>query len=598
MKKNRIFSHLKGYKFNILVGPVFKMLEAVFELLVPLVMVDIIDNGINQNLGVNYILLRCGLLVLFALVGYGCSLICQYLASVCAEGFSKKLRDDIFNHILSLDNQTLESISSESLVTRINNDVTVLQNGVSNFIRLITRAPFLVIGATVLSFTINVKLSLIFVVTAPLLFLVIYLILLKTVPLQRKVQKNLDILGQSLAENIRGVRIIRAYNNQGEEGEKLENSANNLKKSAYKVGIFSAILNPITRVIINLAIVVLLYFSGGMVANGEITQGEVVALVNYMLQISIALEVVVTLVILYTKFFASYKRIKEVFSLENSMNYGDLGVQNTIVNTPKTATKNEIKGKNNNKNSHYPIVDIEHIDFNYKNANKFIVDLSLELDYGEFIGIIGATGSGKSTLCKLMNRSLDASSGKILLCGNDIKAYSENVVNEIVSFSAQKAVLFSGTIRENLTFRDKNASDEELYNALQIADAYDFVMKKGGLDAIVQERGSNFSGGERQRLIIARALIGDSKILIFDDSTSALDYQTEAKVINNIKRYKKGTCIILVSLRVNTLSKCDKIIVVDHGKIVGQGTHKELMNDCQPYIELYNSQNSMEVSYE
>lgn len=592
--KNRIFSHLKGYKFNIFVGPVFKMLEAVFELLVPLVMVDIIDNGINQNLGVNYILLRCGLLVLFALVGYGCSLICQYLASVCAEGFSKKLRDDLFTHILSLDNQTLESMSSASLVTRINNDVTVLQNGVSNFIRLITRAPFLVIGATILSFTINVKLSLIFVVTAPILFLVIYLILLKTVPLQKKVQKNLDITGQALAENIRGVRIIRAYNNQDAEGEKLEFSANNIKKSAYRVGIFSALLNPITRVIINLAIVVLLYFSGGMVADGEITQGEVVALVNYMLQISLALEVVVTLVILYTKFFASYKRINEVFALKNSMEYGDLEIENNSENVLIGAKEN------NDNNDHYPnsIIDMEHIDFNYKNANAFIVDLSLKLKYGEFIGIIGATGSGKSTLCKLMNRSLDASSGKVALCGNDIKSYSENVVNEIVSFSAQKAVLFSGTIRENLTFRDKNASDEELYNALKIADAYDFVMKKGGLNAIVQERGSNFSGGERQRLIIARALVGDSKVLIFDDSTSALDYQTEMKVLNNIKMCKKEACIVLVSLRVNTLSKCDKIIVVDHGQIVGQGTHNELMRDCQPYIELYNSQNSMEVSYE
>lgn len=574
---NKIWCNLKNYKLHIILGPIFKMLEAMFELFVPIVMADIIDNGINgETGGVEYILIRCGVLVALAFIGFGCSITCQYLASRCSEGFAMLVRRDMFQHIARLSQSDIDRFGTSSLVVRLNNDVATLENGVVMSIRLLTRSPFLVIGSTVMAFIIDWKIAIIFVVIIPLLFLAFYLVLSHTIPMYGKVQAKLDKTGSMMRDSVAGVKVVRAFGREQAEEEKFNVAVDDLQDNAIKVGKISAILNPATLVIINLAIVVTLYFSGKMVNIGQLTTGEVVALVNYLIQISVALEMLVKLILSYTKAFASYKRIKEVLYTEPSLTNGD-----------KTANDIDIDK---------PIISFDNVCFGYQNAGVFAENYDFDINAGEFVGIIGATGSGKTTILRMLNRSYDVLSGKVAIGGVNIKEFKAGEIAKLISVCSQKAVLFSGSIRENLKFRNENATDEELYEALHLADAYDFVMAGNGLDSHVAKGGSNYSGGQRQRLSIARALVGDSKILVFDDSTSALDFATEATVLSNIKKSRPNQAKILISLRANSIKNADKIIVLDHGKIVGIGTHSELIESCSEYAEIYYSQNDEEVA--
>ena len=571
----RLAIHLKNYKAHLIWGPFFKLLEAIFELVVPLVMAQVIDEGINQNAGVGYILSRGALILALGIIGLCCALICQYVASKCSQGYGTLLRNDLFSHVNKLSYKELDKFGAATLVNRLTADVNQLQNMVAMMIRLFIRAPFLVIGAAVMAMIINLKLALVFLAAAPLIAFVLYIIMSRTIPHYKTVQKKLDTVTGITRENLAGVRVVRAFANQGYERARFRTAAEDLTRTSNTVGAISALLNPLTFAIINVAILAILWFGGGIVDSGEMTQGEIIAFVNYMTQISLALVVVANMVILITKSSASASRVLEVLETEPSVT--DEGNEEVI------------------PDDNAPAVRFDNVYFGYVEGAYALDGLSVDINKGETVGVIGGTGSGKSTLVNLLGRFYDVSEGSVKLFGTDVRKYPLEQLRTTIAYVPQKAVLASGTIRSNMQWAKKDATDEEIWRALEIAQAADFVRaKKKGLDEVVERDGRNFSGGQRQRLTIARALVGSPKILVLDDSSSALDFATDYALRKAIARSKGDTTVFWVSQRATSIKNADKIIVLDEGEVKGIGTHKELFDTCDVYREICLSQVSKE----
>lgn len=567
---------LKQFKREVLIGPVFKLTEAVFELIVPLVMAQIIDVGIaNGDRG--YVLRMGGVMVLLGLVGLGCALICQYCAARASQGFGTVLRSEMFRHINTLSHGEIDQIGTPSLITRITNDVNQLQLAVAMLIRLVVRAPFLVIGATVMALLLDWKLACIFFVAAPLMALVLYLVMSRSIPFYRIIQKKLDRISLITRENLSGVRVIRAFSRQEKEKERFAQASEDQMSTSIAVGRISALLNPLTSAIINLAIAAVIWFGGFRVDAGGMTQGEVIAFVNYLNQILLAMIVVANLVVIFTKAAASATRVDEVLELHPS-----------IVNRVSRPAQ-EVEGS--------PEIAFDAVSFAYPDAGAYsLSDISFTVARGQTLGIIGGTGCGKSTLVNLIPRFYEVSQGSIKVDGVDVRDYPMEQLRGKVGIVPQRAVLFSGTLRQNMQWRKQDATDEEIWQALETAQAASFVRKMpDGLDSVILQGGKNLSGGQKQRLTIARALVGEPEILILDDSASALDFATDAALRRAIAKFSAGRgnrmTTIIVSQRANTVRYADQIVVLDDGKAAGIGTHEQLLESCQIYREIYWSQN-------
>lgn len=567
---------LKQFKREVLIGPVFKLTEAVFELIVPLVMAQIIDVGIaNGDRG--YVLRMGGVMVLLGLVGLGCALICQYCAARASQGFGTVLRSEMFRHINTLSHGEIDQIGTPSLITRITNDVNQLQLAVAMLIRLVVRAPFLVIGATVMALLLDWKLACIFFVAAPLMALVLYLVMSRSIPFYRIIQKKLDRISLITRENLSGVRVIRAFSRQEKEKERFAQASEDQMTTSITVGRISALLNPLTSAIINLAIAAVIWFGGFRVDAGGMTQGEVIAFVNYLNQILLAMIVVANLVVIFTKAAASATRVDEVLELHPS-----------IVNRVSRPAQ-EVEGS--------PEIAFDAVSFAYPDAGAYsLSDISFTIARGQTLGIIGGTGCGKSTLVNLIPRFYEVSQGSIKVDGVDVRDYPMEQLRGKVGIVPQRAVLFSGTLRQNMQWRKQDATDEEIWQALETAQAASFVRKMpDGLDSVILQGGKNLSGGQKQRLTIARALVGEPEILILDDSASALDFATDAALRRAIAKFsaERGNRMttIIVSQRANTVRYADQIVVLDDGKAAGIGTHEQLLESCQTYREIYWSQN-------
>lgn len=572
MKKLLVF--LKDYKKESILGPLFKLLEASFELLVPLVMAAIIDVGIAGG-DKGYVMKMCGVLVLLALIGLVCSLTAQFFAAKAAVGFAAKLRHALFSHIQGFSFSELDEVGSATLITRMTSDVNQVQSGVNLVLRLFLRSPFIVFGAMIMAFTIDVKAAMIFVVTIPALAVVVFGIMLISIPLFKKVQAGLDEVLRITRENLTGVRVIRAFHKEEEEEEHFREKNTFLTGLQLHVGKISALMNPLTYVLINLGLVALIWTGSLRVHTGAITQGEVVALVNYMSQILVELVKLANLIITVTKAVACGNRIESVLEMNSTMEDGT-----------------EERGKDA---AEY-LVDFENVSMRYQGGGAEAVSgITLRVKPGETIGIIGGTGAGKSTAVNLIPRFYDISGGSLRVNGRDVREYELKSLRDMIGIVPQKAVLFSGTIRENMQWGKSEATDEEIYEALEIAQAKDFVEEKDGkLDARIDQGGKNLSGGQRQRLTIARALIKKPKILILDDSASALDYATDANLRRAIRNMKDSPTVFLVSQRAASILHADQILVLDDGEAVGLGTHEELLQKCEVYQEIYYSQFSKE----
>ncbi|WMJ89475.1 ABC transporter ATP-binding protein [Anaerocolumna sp. MB42-C2] len=573
----KLLKYLKDYKKESIIAPLFKMLEATFELFVPLVMASIIDTGIRNN-NVPYIFRMGGILLLLGVIGLICSLTAQYYAAKAGVGFGTELRNHMFRHINQLSFAELDSIGTSTLITRITSDINQAQAGVNLVLRLFLRAPYIVAGALIMAFTINVKIALIFLVAVPVLAVIIYGIMLFSIPMYKKVQKKLDLVLKLTRENLVGVRVIKAFCRQRDNMREFDTATDDLMNMQLLVGKVSALLNPVTYVIVNAAIIAIVWYGGIKVDTGTITQGEVIALVNYMTQILLALIALSNLIISFTKAMASASRINEV-----------LGETPSIIETENSRI--EKKEENTVCPSAFK-VQMKGVHFTYKDAKEeSITDLSFSVKAGETIGIIGGTGSGKSTLINLLPRFMDVSAGEILLDGKNVKDYPLKILREKCGVVPQKAVLFKGTIRENIKWGKKDATDEEIYKALEIAQAREFVdSKQEGLETMVLQGGQNLSGGQRQRLTIARALVRKPEILILDDSSSALDFATDAKLRKALAKDTQKTTVFLVSQRATSIRHADKIIVLEDGNMAGYGTHEELLLHCEVYAEICKSQ--------
>lgn len=570
----KIARFLKDFKKQIIIGPIFKLTEAVFELIVPLVMAKIIDVGV-KNGDVGYVLKMGGVLILLGVVGLGCSLTCQYNAAKASQGFGTVVRNELFAHINTLSYKELDKFGTPALITRMTNDVNQLQLAVAMLIRLVIRAPFLVVGAAVMALSIDLKLGSIFVIATPFIVLTLYLVMTNSIPLYKKVQERLDKISLITRENLVGARVIRAFSNQEAEYDRFRGTTDGLKDSAVKVGKLSVLLHPLTLVIMNIAIIAIVWFGGYRVYDGALTQGEIIALVNYMNQILLALVVVANLVVIFTKASASAKRINEIFDDEPSVKEGEISSVSAEADVPE--------------------IEFKDVSFSFGTGEKAVDNLSVRIMRGETVGIIGGTGSGKSTVVNLLSRFYDPTEGEILINGKNVKALSFGYLRKLIGIVPQRAVLFSGTIRDNMKWGNENATDEEIIEALKIAQAYEFVEKlPEGLSAPVMQGGKNFSGGQRQRLTIARALIVNPEILILDDSASALDFATDSKLRKAIKQNTKNMTVIMISQRATTIKNADKIIVLDEGEVAGIGKHAELFDNCDVYREICLSQISKE----
>lgn len=577
-----LLKYIKDYKKESILAPLFKMLEASFELMVPLVMASIIDRGIAYNDTAQII--KMGLiLVLLAAVGLVSAVTAQYFSAKAAVGFATKLRSALFAHIQSLSYTELDTIGTSTLITRMTSDVNQLQNGVNLTLRLLLRSPFIVFGAMIMAFTVDVKAALIFVVAIPLLSIVVFGIMIASIPLYKKVQAALDkILGRT-RENLAGARVIRAFCNEESETADFEQENELLLNTQVFVGKISAAMNPVTYIIINIALVVLLWTGAVRVDNGVITQGAVVALVNYMSQILVELVKMANLIIQLTKALASAKRVESIFAITSSMESGTL----------KTNDIRGISGENNQeKDDEYVAVSFDHVCLTYSGGgDESLTDIDFVVNKGETVGIIGGTGSGKTSVVNLIPRFYDATKGTVRIKGREIRDYEIETLRNTIGVVPQKAVLFKGTIRENLLWGNENASDEDIENALRISQAKEFVdTKEGRLDFMIAQGGKNLSGGQKQRLTIARAIVRKPQILILDDSASALDFATDAKLRAAIKGMENDMTVIIVSQRASSIQYADKIIVMDDGAVAGIGTHEELLADNQIYQEIYYSQ--------
>ncbi|MCH5251290.1 MAG: ABC transporter ATP-binding protein [Lachnospiraceae bacterium] len=572
MKKLLVF--LKDYKKETVLAPLFKMLEAGFELFVPLVMAVIIDRGIDGS-DIALVLRMGGILVALGAIGLICSITAQYFAAKAAVGFSTQLKHALFEHIQGFSFTEMDRIGTSTMITRMTSDVNQLQNGVNMVLRLFLRSPFIVFGAMIMAFTIDVKAALVFVVTIPLLSVVVFGIMMITMPLYKEVQAGLDnILGRT-RENLTGVRVIRAFHKEKEETKSFEQSNNELTDMQLFVGKISALTNPVTYIIVNVATVVLIYAGAVRVDIGYITQGEVVALVNYMSQILVELVKLANLIIIITKALASANRIEGIFEISSSMEW--------------------ISGNVRDDGSSWA-VEFNKVSLTYHEAgDESLSDIDFRVKPGETVGIIGGTGSGKTSLVHLIPRFYDATKGNVIIDGRNVKDYSMEELREKVGIVMQKAVLFQGTIRDNLSWGKADATTEEMEKALEISQAKEFVdSKPQGLDEYIAQGGKNLSGGQRQRLTIARAVVKQPDILILDDSASALDYATDAKLRKSIREMSedgnKKTTVFIVSQRTSSIQHADKIVVLDDGKVVGIGRHEELLENCEVYKEIFYSQ--------
>jgi len=569
MKKLLIY--LKDYKKETVLAPLFKLLEASFELMVPLVVAAIVDKGIGQE-NLSYVYKMGGIMVLLGIVGLAASVSAQFFAAKAAVGFAAKLRSALFGHIQSLSYTEIDTVGTSTLITRLTSDVNQVQSGVNMTLRLLLRSPFIVFGAMVMAFTVDVKCALIFLAVIPLLSIVIFGIMVITMPMYRQVQRGLDKVLALTRENLTGIRVIRAFHKEKEEVEKFKKDNEELTGMQLAVGKISALMNPVTYVIINLGLVVLIYNGAMQVDLGVLTQGQVIALINYISQILVELIKLANLIVLITKALSCANRISSVFEIQSSM--PDEG-------TKQVSVDREV-----------PILEFDHVGFCYAGAGaESLSGIDFSVYPGETVGIIGGTGSGKTTLVNLIPRFYDATSGEVRYHGKRIEEYPIEELRNHVGVVPQKAVLFKGTIRSNLLWGNEAASTEDMEEALAVSQSKEFVEKlEKYLDSPVAQGGKNFSGGQRQRLTIARALTRKPEILILDDSTSALDYATDAKLRAELKKRKSQMTTFIVSQRTSSIQFADKIVVLEDGKLVGLGTHKELLENCEVYQEIYASQ--------
>ena len=565
----KLLRFLKDYKKESILSPLFKLLEASFELFVPLVMAAIIDTGIGNKDG-GFILKMCGILILLAIVGLTCSITAQYFAAKAAVGFATKVRHALFDHIQKLSYTEMDTAGTDTMITRMTSDINQAQSGVNMVLRLFLRSPFIVFGAMIMAFTIDVKAALIFVVTIPVLSVVVFGIMIITIPLFRRVQASLDKVLGVTRENLTGSRVIRAFNKEQEEIADFDESNERLTDVQLFVGKISALMNPLTYIIINVALVSLIWTGAIQVNIGKISQGEVVALVNYMSQILVELVKLANLIITVTKAIACGNRVQSIFEMETSM----------------------VDGNGSKKEDTGYTVEFRNVSMRYKGAGAdTLTGIDFKAKPGDTIGIIGGTGSGKSSVVNLIPRFYDVTEGQVMVDGMDVREYKITDLRDKIGIVPQKAVLFAGTVRSNLAWGKEDATEEEMQQALSVAQAAEVVDKKDGkLDAEVEQGGKNFSGGQKQRLTIARALVKQPEILIMDDSSSALDYATDAKLRQAIHNMPNRPTVFIVSQRAASIMYADKIIVLDDGTVAGTGTHEELLKDCSVYQEIYYSQ--------
>jgi len=561
----KLLKYMDGYKIQCILGPIFKALEAIFELFIPLVVKNIIDVGI-ANSDKPYIFKMVGLLIVLAVVGLSSTLVAQYFAARAACGFSAKLRGALFSHTQSLSYSELDTLGTSSLITRMTSDVNQVQNGVNMFLRLFSRSPFIVFGAMIMAARIDPKVTWIFAATIILLLIVVFSIMAITVPLHKKVQNKLEKTVLLTKENLAGVRVVRALSREAEEETAYNEYNRAMTKALNRAGKVSAVMNPLTYAIVNVGIIALVYNGALSVEASLISQGAVIALYNYMSQILIELVKLANLIVTVTKALASASRIEHTLEEKNSLTYGNEDICTGTVEFKDVALK-------------------------YKNGGEPAVSgISFFAGKGESVGIIGGTGSGKSTVVNMISRFYDASEGEVLIDGKDIKRFSQNALREKIGVVPQRSVLFRGTVAQNMRMGAPDASDEDIISSLKTAQAYDFIAERGGLDADVEGSGKNFSGGQKQRLCIARALIKKPSILILDDSTSALDFATDANLRKAIRELECSPTLFIVSQRAASVMHADKIIVLDRGEPIDIGTHKELLDRCDVYKEIYYSQ--------
>ena len=566
-----LYPYLRRFRKESILAPLFKMLEATFDLLVPMVVADIIKVGIAGG-DTTYILTRCGLLVLMALIGLLCSFTAQYFAARAAIGTSTGLRHELMAHIQSLSFSELDTLGVSTLITRMTSDVNQVQNGLNMFLRLFLRSPFIVAGAMIAAFTIDTQIALIFLAAIPVLAVIVFGIMRITSPMYKTVQSRLDAVTGATRENLSGVRVVRAFGREDAEEENFVQQNGSLNAMQLKVGRIAALMNPLTYVVVNLGIIGILYFGANKIGSGALLSGDVVALMNYMSQILVELVKLANLVVLLTRAIASMGRVSQVLDTPSTMAFPEKPVSADAASDVAVA--------------------FDHVSLRYQGAGaESLSDVTFTAKKGQTIGVIGGTGSGKTTLVSLIPRFYDATKGQVTLLGQPITAYSKAELNRHVAVVMQKAQLFKGTIRSNLLWGNENATDEELWHALSIAQSEDFVRQKPGkLDDPVEQGGRNLSGGQRQRLTIARALVGHPDILILDDSASALDYATDAALRKALRTLPAETTLFIVSQRTSSLRHADQIIVLDDGHVVGIGTHDALMQTCEVYREIHESQ--------
>ncbi|WP_085832838.1 ABC transporter ATP-binding protein [Clostridium merdae] len=568
--------YLKSYRKQVILGPIFKLIEAIFELIIPIVTAKIIDEGVLKA-DVPYVWKMGGIMLLLGVVGLCSTLVCQKMAAEASQGFGTVLRGELFRHINTLSYAEIDRFGTPSLITRLTNDVNQLQLAVAMLIRLVVRAPFLAIGAVIMAMTIDIPLAIIFVVATPLIGLALYLVMSRSIPFFKSIQKKLDAISRLSRESLSGVRVIRAFSRQEQETQRFANAAEEQAAVAVRVGKLSALLNPVTFAIVNFSILAIVWFGGYRVDNGVVSQGQIVALINYMNQTFLALVVVANLVVIFTKASASASRVNEVLQTETTVK-DVAGIEdiNTIPGAPK--------------------VEFRNVNFSYHHSGEYAIqNCSIAIESGETIGIIGGTGSGKSTLVNLIPRFYDVTEGQILLDGVDVRDYPFQILRNRVGIVLQQSELFTGTIRTNLQWGNADATDDELWQALKTAQAEDFVKAlPKGLSSPVSQGGKNYSGGQRQRLAIARTLAKKPQVLILDDSSSALDFATDAALRRALKNETAGTTVFIVSQRVSSIRHADRIIVLDDGVVAGIGTHEELVQSCPVYQEICLSQMNRE----
>lgn len=563
-----LLKYMRRYRIEAILGPLFKLTEALFELFVPLVVADIIDKGIGLQ-DKSYIISRSILMAALGVIGFICALIAQYFAAKASVGVACDLRSALFKKINSFSYTDLDTVGTSTLITRLTGDINQVQTGVNLALRLLLRSPFIVFGAMVMAFTVDVKSALIFLASIPVLAVIVVAIMYATVPMYKKVQAKADKLTLNTRESLKGVRVIRAFRQESEEINEFEETNNSLTALQRLVGKISALMNPLTYIVVNTAVILIIYVGGHRVYNGTLTQGEIVALYNYMSQILVELVKLANMIMTVNKALASSSRVDAVLNHENFIE-------------PLSA---------NEKIKSTSAVEFKNVSFKYNGAGEeSLTNINFTAEKGEKIGIIGATGSGKSTLINLIPLFYGATSGTVLVNGKDIKTYTTEDLRRKIGVVLQKSVLFKGTVRDNLTLGGKVATDEELWLALKSAQVEETVLNKGGLNAEIEQNGRNLSGGQRQRLCIARALVGNPEILILDDSASALDFKTEAELRKALSNLSQKPTVFTVSQRVSSIMNCDKIICLDDGEAVGIGTHEELLNSCEVYAEICRSQ--------